>query len=126
MIGAVATAIAVPLVMNAFLKRAPKHDEQSKQKKAELVREAEGLLGEVVESVRGGQPLEVGPGSAFHERFSKLREGLRYEFSSAARSHFDTSIGFELNRPGCVSMPLDVLTRRVADALEALRQHIDG
>ncbi|MEW6267991.1 MAG: hypothetical protein AB1689_01680 [Thermodesulfobacteriota bacterium] len=125
MAGAIAAAVVVPVVVNAFLKRNPRRDEESNRKRRELLGEAETLLAEVVDSVRRGQPLEVGPGSAFHERFTKLREAVRYDFSSAARANFDTSVGFELGRPGRITMPLDVLVRRVNEALAALREQVE-
>jgi hypothetical protein len=123
-LASVVAAIAAPLVMRALVRRDPAKDEASQRERQEIVGQATEILEGMVRTLRDGSRVPTGPGTPVHDAIGQLRPRMRKSFTLTAVSEFDREIGYELNRPGVLTLGVDTVATRVERALRALRDAV--
>lgn len=100
----------------------PTEDRRLRQE--QVVRELEEVLVPLLEEVRTGGPVRVGPGTEFHERYIVVRQRIRSEFRSTTGIRFDRELGYLLARPGPLGVPVARLPEHIVRALAELRMEM--
>ena len=120
-LGSVVAAVAAPRVMRSLGRRDPEKAEAERREQQELLEQTTAVLEGMVGTLRDGGRVPTGPGTPVHDAVAQLRPGIRKSFTLSAVSEFDREIGFELNRPGFLTLGAQAVEGRVERALRALR-----
>lgn len=123
-LGVVVLAVVVPLVRRSFGGRDPEKAAAEQREQQEVVAQATEALQGMLQTLREGGKVATGPGTPVHDTIASLRPRMRKHFTLSATSEFDREIGFELNRPGYLSLAAATVEARVDRALRALRQTV--
>ena len=125
-LAAAVAAMAAPLVMRSLGRRNPEKTESERREQQDVLAQATDVLENMVRVLREGDRVPTGPGSPVHGSVGQLRPRIRKLFTLSAASEFDREIGFELNRPGFLTLGVQAVEGRVERALRALRNAISG
>lgn len=120
-LGSVVIAIAVPLLRRSLRQRNPEQVEAEQREQHDVLEKATEALEGMVRTMRDGGKIPTGPGTPVHDAIAQLRPRIRKAFTLSAASEFDREIGFELNRPGLLTLAAPAVETRVERALRALR-----
>lgn len=120
-LGVLVVAVATPLFMRSLGRRDPAKAAEEQREQEDVLAQASDALEAMMQTLREGGKVPTGPGTPVHDRVASLRPRIRKHFTLSAASEFDREIGFELNRPGFLSLAAPTVEGRVDRALRALR-----
>lgn len=120
-LGSVVAAVAAPLLMRSLARKDPEKAEAERREQQDVIAQLTEALEAMVATLRDGGSVPTGPGTPLHDRVAQVRPRIRKHFTLSAASEFDREIGFELNRPGVLTLPAAQVASRVERALGALR-----